>query len=89
MSQYNLASPQPSDSTNNTQFSAEKVPTRNHHHSKRSVPLIIDAVAGGLGLLFAGITIFNTTKGTELSNRVSDIQRSVFDTNKQLHSLEV
>jgi hypothetical protein len=81
------------NSTNNTRFSAEKVPTRTYHRHhrriKRFVPLIIGAVAGALGLLFSGISIFNTIKGAELSNRVSDIQRSVSDTNKQLHSLEV
>jgi hypothetical protein len=81
------------NSTNNTRFSAEKVPTRTYHRYhrriKRFVPLIIGAVAGALGLLFSGISIFNTIKGAELSNRVSDIQRSVSDTNKQLHSLEV
>jgi hypothetical protein len=80
------------NSTNNTRFSAEKVPIRTHHHhhrSKRGVQLIIGVVAGVLGLLFSGITIFNTIKGAKLSNRVSEIQRSVSDTNKQLHSLEV
>ena len=80
--------------TNNTRFSAEKVPIRthhrHHHRTKRSLPLIVGVVTGALGLLFmGGITIFNTIKGAVLSSRVSEIQRSVSDTNKQLHNLEV
>jgi cell division protein FtsL len=82
------------NSTNNTRFSAEKVPIRthhrHHHRTKRFIPLIVGVVAGALGLLFmGGITVFNTIKGAQLSSRVSEIQRSVSDTNKQLHNLEV
>jgi hypothetical protein len=69
------------------------VPSRTHHRhhrSKRSIPLIVGAVAGALGLLFmGGVTIFNTIKGAQLSSRVSEIQKSASETNKQLHSLEV
>ena len=82
------------NSTNNTGFSSEKVPTKTHHRhhqrSKRFIPLIILGVAaGGLGLFLLGTSIFNSVKGAMLSSRVSDIQNSVSDTNKQLHSLEV
>ena len=82
------------NATNNTRFSAEKVPIkthhRHHHRSKRFIPLIIGVAVGALGLLFTGgVAIYNTIKGAQLSNRVSEIQGSVSDTNKQLHSLEV
>lgn len=83
------------NSTNNTRFSAERVPTKTRHHhshkhrSKRLIPLIVGVVAGALGLFMGGITIYNTIKGAQLGNRISEIQRSVSDTNKQLHSLEV
>ena len=52
--------------------------------------MIIDVVAGALCLLFTGgIAVFNTIKGAQLSSRVLEIQRSVSETNEQLHSLEV
>jgi hypothetical protein len=35
------------------------------------------------------IPVFNTIKGPQLSSPVSEIQRSISDTNKQLHNLEV
>ncbi|CAF0770885.1 unnamed protein product [Didymodactylos carnosus] len=73
-------------STNNTRFSAEKVPTKTHHRGKRFIPLIVGVVAGVLGLLFmGGVTVHNTIKGAQLSSRVSEIHRSASDTNKQLH----
>ena len=81
------------NATNNTRFSSEKVPTKTHHRhhqrSKRFLPLLIGVAAGTFGLFFIGISIFNSIKGAMLSSRVSDIQNSVSDTNKQLHSLEV
>ena len=58
--------------------------------SKRFVPLIILGVAVVyFGLLLLGTSIFNSVKGAMLRSRVSEIQNSVSDTNKQLHSLEV
>ena len=82
-------------STNNTRFSAEKIAIKTRHHhlhhrSKRFIPMIVGVVAGALGLFFmGGVTVYNTIKGVQLSNRVSEIQRTTSDTNKQLHSLEV
>ena len=82
------------NSTNNTRFSAEKVPIsthhRHHHRSKRFIPLIVGIAAGAIGLLFlGGATVYNTIKGAQLSSRVSEIQKSASETNSQLHSLEV
>ena len=81
------------NSTNNTRFSSEKIPTKTHHRhhqrSKRFLPLILGVAAGAFGLFLIGTSIFNSIKGAMLSSRVSDIQNSVSDTNKQLHSLEV
>ena len=82
-------------STNNTRFSAEKIAIKTRHHhlhhrSKRFIPMIVGVVASALGLLFVGgVTVYNTIKGAQLSNRVSEIQRATSDTNKQLHSSEV
>ena len=52
--------------------------------------MIVGVVAGALDLLFmGGVTVYNTIKGAQLSNRVTEIQRATSDTNKQLYSLEV
>ncbi|CAF4043843.1 unnamed protein product [Adineta steineri] len=79
--------------TNNTKFSAETAPVKthhNHHRSKRFIQLLIGITVGVLSLLFTGgVAVYNSIKGAQLSNRVSEIQGSVSDTNKQLHSLEV
>jgi hypothetical protein len=82
------------NSTNNTRFSAEKVPIsthhRHHHRNKRFIPMIVGIAAGALGLLFlGGVTLFNTIKGAHLRTRVSEIQKSASETNSQLHNLEV
>jgi len=83
------------NSTNNTRFSAEKVPIsthhRHHHHrSKRLIPMIVGIAAGAVGALFlGGMSLYSTIKGAQLSTRVSEIQRSASETNKQLHNLEV
>ena len=78
------------NSTNNTRFSSEKVRIKTHHQrSRRYVPLINGTAAGALGLLSIGTSIFSSIKGAILSGRVSDIQKLVSDTNKQLHRLEV
>ena len=82
------------NSTNNTRFSAERIPTRthhrHHHRSKRMIPIIVGVVAGAVGALFlGGVSLYNTIKGAQLSTRVSEIQRSVSETNSQLHSTQV
>ena len=82
------------NSTNNTRFSAEKVPTkthhRHHHRSKRFIPLIVGVAAGALSILFVGgLSIFNTVKTSLLNSRVTEIQQSLVDTNHQLHSSEL
>ena len=66
-------------STNNTRFSAEKVPTKTHHHhhhrSKRLIPLIVGVAAGVLGALFTGgLRIFYIVKAVQLNRPVTDIQ---------------
>ena len=52
--------------------------------------MIIGVVAGALALLFTGaIAVFKMIKGAQMSSRVLEIQRSLCETNEQLHSLEV
>ena len=81
------------NSTNNTRFSAEKIPISAHHHhhrTKRLIPMIVGIAAGAVGALFlGGVGLYNTVKGAQLSTRVSDIQKSASEANSQLHSLEV
>ena len=82
------------NSTNNTRFAAEKVPVkthhRHHHHrSKRFIPFIVGAVGALAVLVLGGGTVYNTVKGAQLSSQVSEIQKSVSETNQQLRSLEV
>ena len=79
------------NSTNNSRFSTESVPTKTRHrYSKCALPLMVGAAAGAPGVRFiVGTGIVSSVKGALLGGQVAVIQRSVSQTDEQQLSLEV